>query len=848
MTSSFVHEMGTSESTQSKPRVCISTDIGGADADDIQSLVHVMYYLDEVDLKCVVASPSADSDRTPEQGMAEIHSVYEAYAADYANLSTWGDYPTPESLYSISYPGAPLTLEEGGTYSQNSPGADVIGLEAQAASPDDKLHVLTWGSPTDVALALDRYGPEIADSLVVYTIIGDSGANSDEIAMDRIKSFDDLLLVDNGRTFRGMYAWDSPTYGTPYTFPSDFVEHDHETGQKRNSALAQHYMEATERVHLDILKMGDTPSFLYVIDSADNNDPTLASSWGGEFVLKSGNHYVDRQDTPATPAGRSKPINGAGTVSRHADAFLGDWVSRLNYTESQKTNAIEDDFSTDEDTAVSENLISNDTGENLVITQANDQAVGSQITLDSGALLTVNADGAFDYNPNSQFEFLNSGETTTDSFTYTVSDGLGTDTTTVTLTIEGLTDNTTPVAEDDFATTNEDTAVTGNVLTNDTDPENDALTVTTVNGQAVGSQITLDSGALLTVNADGTFDYNPNSQFEFLNSGETTTDSFTYTVSDSSETDTGMVAVTIDGVYDAPTPTPGDDDLLLTAAGETIDALAGDDIIRAAGGPDNVFGNDGNDELLGHGGNDTLNGGADNDFLNGDAGDDELIGDVGNDRLNGSIGDDRILGGSGDDVLLGADGMDTLNGGDDADKLYGGNDADELNGEVGKDVLLGQAGNDTLKGGVDHDLLRGGVAEDSLVGGSGNDRLFGESDNDILIGVNPDSSNPGEGERDILDGGSGSDLFVLGTSSSRFYDDDDHTTAAAGNISRVLIRDFEKEIDQIQLHGVAEDYWFREINGNTQIFYEPSSTAEKRDLIGIVKGTVGIEATDYSFV
>ena len=67
-------------------------------------------------------------------------------------------------------------------------------------------------------------------------------------------------------------------------------------------------------------------------------------------------------------------------------------------------------------------------------------SVGSQITLGSGALLTLNADGTFAYDPNGQFDGLAQGESDTDSFTYTISDGNGgSDGATVTLTINGLT-------------------------------------------------------------------------------------------------------------------------------------------------------------------------------------------------------------------------------------------------------------------------------------------------------------------------------------------------------------------------------------------------------------------------
>ena len=107
-----------------------------------------------------------------------------------------------------------------------------------------------------------------------------------------------------------------------------------------------------------------------------------------------------------------------------------------------------------------------------------------------------------------------------------------------------------PNAIDDTVNTREDAIVSENVLDNDTDANGNTLTVTEVNNQTtdVGDQITLASGALLTLNADGTFSYDPNGQFDFLNTGETAIDSFTYTVSDRTDTDIATVNITINGI------------------------------------------------------------------------------------------------------------------------------------------------------------------------------------------------------------------------------------------------------------------------------------------------------------
>ncbi len=120
--------------------------------------------------------------------------------------------------------------------------------------------------------------------------------------------------------------------------------------------------------------------------------------------------------------------------------------------------------------------------------------------------------------------------------------------------------NDDPVAQNDAAITDEDTALNANLFTDngngaDSDPDGNAITVTQVNGASanVGMQITLASGALLTVNSDGSYSYDPNGQFESLRVGETGMDSFTYQISDGNGGfDTATVNITIDGVADAP--------------------------------------------------------------------------------------------------------------------------------------------------------------------------------------------------------------------------------------------------------------------------------------------------------
>ena len=216
--------------------------------------------------------------------------------------------------------------------------------------------------------------------------------------------------------------------------------------------------------------------------------------------------------------------------------------------------------------AASSGLLTNDrdvdAGDSLTVSAVNGAAVvGQAITLPSGARLTVNADGSYSYDANGAYASLAAGAKGSDSFTYTVRDSAGvTSTATVTLTITGI--NDAPIATADALTVTANARLTGDVsgvLANDSDIDSgDTLRISAVNGatDGVGRQITLPSGALLKLNSDGSYSYDPNGRYNRLAAGATATDSFSYTVRDGGGlTATATVTLTIHGVNDAPTAT-----------------------------------------------------------------------------------------------------------------------------------------------------------------------------------------------------------------------------------------------------------------------------------------------------
>ncbi len=149
----------------------------------------------------------------------------------------------------------------------------------------------------------------------------------------------------------------------------------------------------------------------------------------------------------------------------------------------------------------------------------------------SNGMLTLNADGSFDYEHDGS-------ETTSDSFTYKVNDG-SVDGNTVTVNIAITPQNDAPVAAADEYTyeagsSNSESVVNG-VLTNDSDAESNTLSAILVSDVSNGT---------LTLNADGSFDY-------IHDGSATTSDSFTYKVNDGS-VDGNTVTVSINIISNNP--------------------------------------------------------------------------------------------------------------------------------------------------------------------------------------------------------------------------------------------------------------------------------------------------------
>ncbi len=245
-----------------RPRVIVSTDIGGTDPDDFQSMVHFLVYSDMFDVEGLISSPYGPGRK------AHLLQVIDNYAVDYPNLKTHSArYPTPDDLRRVTKQGA---IDSGAPApGRASEGSEWIVRSARRQDPRP-LWILVWGGIDDLAQALHD-APDIEPKLRVYFIGGPNKMWSADAYDDIELHHPRLWMIEANTTYRGWFtggdqsaAWDNTRFVT-----------EHVAGR---GALGDFFATQLKGT----LKMGDSPSVVYVLQ--DRRDDPSQSGWGGRFV------------------------------------------------------------------------------------------------------------------------------------------------------------------------------------------------------------------------------------------------------------------------------------------------------------------------------------------------------------------------------------------------------------------------------------------------------------------------------------------------------------------------------------------------------------------------------------
>jgi len=293
----------------------------------------------------------------------------------------------------------------------------------------------------------------------------------------------------------------------------------------------------------------DQPSATFS-DESGRNVPGSSSDGSVEILFATPTPTITATATPSAtptpttgPATVSPTVVATGSVSPSPSATTTPTSSATATTTPTPTatptvtveinhppDAVDDSATTDEETQVDIPVLANDSDED------DDTLEIAAFTQASLGRVLPGVDGTLRYQPDS-------GHNGPDSFTYTIHDSRGaTDSATVSITVNAI--NHPPDALNDIATTDEDIPVTIAVLANDSDPDGDILTISSVS-QARHGSVSINS-INKSGSAEDTISYMPHPDYNG-------SDDFTYTIDDGNGgIKVAAVDITINPVDDQP--------------------------------------------------------------------------------------------------------------------------------------------------------------------------------------------------------------------------------------------------------------------------------------------------------
>ena len=246
-----------------KPRILVSTDIGGSDPDDNQSMAHLLMYSELFEMEGLVSSPSYGSG-----SKQEILRMIDLYEQDLPQLQKHKKgIPTPNYLRSISKQGRKGNAPFVG-YTTATEGSNWI-IKCAKKKSTQPLWVLAWGGLEDLAQALHD-APEIQSKIRVYWIGGPNKKWSANSYAYIAENFPNLWFIEVNSSYYG------------------FFSDNHAIDSVKSSDYFGKYIQGAGELGKDFksyykgeVKMGDTPSLLYMMDG-DPHQPSR-ESWGGSF-------------------------------------------------------------------------------------------------------------------------------------------------------------------------------------------------------------------------------------------------------------------------------------------------------------------------------------------------------------------------------------------------------------------------------------------------------------------------------------------------------------------------------------------------------------------------------------
>lgn len=246
-----------------KPRILISTDIGGTDPDDNQSMTHLLMYNDLFTIEGLVSSPSYGNG-----SKEEILRMIDLYEKDFPKLQKHNrDLAEPGYLRSIAKQGRQGSAPFKGHLTPTE-GSEWI-IKCAKKKDIQLLWILVWGGLDDLAQALHD-APDIQNKIKIYWIGGPNKKWSANSYAYIVENYPNLWFIEVNSSYYGFFSNNN--------VPDSIKSSDY---YDRFINGAGYLGKDFKNYYNGEIKMGDTPSLLYMMDG--NPENPMRESWGGCF-------------------------------------------------------------------------------------------------------------------------------------------------------------------------------------------------------------------------------------------------------------------------------------------------------------------------------------------------------------------------------------------------------------------------------------------------------------------------------------------------------------------------------------------------------------------------------------
>lgn len=245
-----------------KSRLIVTTDLGGTDPDDIQSMMHLLVCSNTVDIEGIISQQAwmNDADKTH-----YVRKVVDDFCEVLPCLTRHAQgYPTAGYLRSIIAKGQLLPHMDGVGEGKDSEGSRLILQVVDRKEDERPVWLTAWGGMNTIAQAIWRAHQDKSEKefrqfvkkIRIYDILGQDDAGA-WIA----KNFPEIIYLRNTK----VYGW-APT--------NEWIAHN----IQNINPYGKKYPSAKWAVE------GDSPAFLYLLENGLNNPEYIEQGgWGGRF-------------------------------------------------------------------------------------------------------------------------------------------------------------------------------------------------------------------------------------------------------------------------------------------------------------------------------------------------------------------------------------------------------------------------------------------------------------------------------------------------------------------------------------------------------------------------------------